>query len=136
MESDSHDPEEPPNCNSVNTTSQLEYLIPIYQIICPVMVSICAISFMGNLVILCTGFHVRKKQLNPTLMFSLSLAAADAVAAFALGTGIFVNNILEFLWKIQIEYCDCIIVLVEAFRLSAMVISALHFMVLGEYKVG
>lgn len=127
------DPEIPLRCYNVkpNTTEYMLYLVPIYRVVGPIFLILCLVSFVGNAAILFTGVFIRKKQMTPTLMFSLSLAGADAVAAFAMGTGFFVNNILILNFHLKFYYGDCIVLTVEIVRLSAMVCSALHFMVLA-----
>lgn len=121
----------PLRCYNVNNETIYQYLVPIYLVIGPVLLVLCFISFIGNSIILLTVFFIRKKHLTPTLMFSLSLAGADAVAAVCMGTGIFVNNILLLNFHISLEYSDCIVLTVEALRLSFMVCSALHFVILA-----
>ncbi|OWA52231.1 hypothetical protein BV898_16690 [Hypsibius exemplaris] len=126
------DTDPPLSCYSVhNEYTTKAYLVPIYQIIGPILVNLCALSVIGNTVILCTVFFIRKKHLTPTLMFSLSLAGADAVAAMSMGLGFFVNNILLLNFDINIAYRDCIVLVVESFRLATMVCSALHFLMLA-----
>ncbi|XP_055340420.1 5-hydroxytryptamine receptor 1F-like [Paramacrobiotus metropolitanus] len=122
----------PLRCDTVESDERaIRYLSSIYLIMGPVFLALCALAFLGNALILSTVFFIRKKQLTPTLMFSLSLAAADAVAAAAMGVGILVNNILFWNIHVDMEYRACIQFVVEALRLSGMVCSALHFMALA-----
>ncbi|GAV02495.1 hypothetical protein RvY_13054 [Ramazzottius varieornatus] len=127
----SWDSSEPVYCYNVNDNNIRQYLVPIYQVLGPVLLLLCFVSVVGNSIILSTVFFMRRKHLTPTLMFSLSLAGADAVAAVAMGLGFFVNNILLYNFDINVQYRDCIVLIVEAFRLGAMVCSALHFMLLA-----
>ena len=125
------DPNEPVYCYNVNEFNIRQYLVPIYQVLGPVLLLLCSISVFGNSIILSTVFFMRRKHLTPTLMFSLSLAGADVCASLAMGLGFFVNNILLYNFDINVQYRDCIVLIVEAFRLGAMVCSALHFMLLA-----
>ena len=125
------DPSVPVYCYTANEYNTKFYLVPIYQIISPILLTLCALSVIGNTLILLTVFYMRKKHLTPTLMFSLSLAGADAVAAMSMGLGFLVNNILLIFFDINVAYKDCIVLVLEAFRLAAMVGSALHFVVLA-----
>ncbi|OWA49953.1 hypothetical protein BV898_14486 [Hypsibius exemplaris] len=101
------------------------------EIIGPILVNLCALSVIGNTVILCTVFFIRKKHLTPTLMFSRS---GRRWRPCRWDWDFSSNNILLLNFDINIAYRDCIVLVVESFRLATMVCSALHFLMLADVE--
>ena len=62
-------------------------VIDIYQAWAPVMIFFCALTFVFNVFIVVAARWMRR-PLTSTMFFSLSLAAADAVASLTVGLGL------------------------------------------------
>lgn len=79
-------------CNQamdVNQTgeSSMKNVTEIYQIWAPVLIFFCALTFFVNVFIVVAARWMRR-PLTPTMYFSLSLAAADAIASLTVGLGL------------------------------------------------
>ncbi|XP_044733580.1 myrosinase 1-like [Chrysoperla carnea] len=76
-----------------------------------------------------------RRPVSPTLQISLSLAAADGVASFLLGFGLFLNSLLPQI--IDIQGLDCYQLTLETFRVSSVICSVLHLLALtGNHYLG
>lgn len=71
--------------NSTQTVTEL------YQIWTPVLIFFCALTFLVNVFIVVASRWMRR-PLTPTMYFSLSLAAADAIASLTVGLGLVVHR--------------------------------------------
>lgn len=63
----------------------------IYQAWVPVILFFCALTFLFNVFIVVAAYWMRR-PLTPTMLFSLSLAAADAIASLNVGLGLILNR--------------------------------------------
>ena len=115
----------PLTCDTVNNVTSGAYLQSIYYAVAPLFIALLSISTLWDLIILFTVFCIRKKHLTPTLIFTLSLCGADAVAA----TAIIISSVMSF--QFHITHAQCIVMVVEVFRLGSMVSSVLHFVALA-----
>lgn len=66
-------------------------IIYIYQAWVPVILFFCALTFLFNVFIVIAARWMRR-PLTPTMFFSLSLAAADAIASLNVGLGLVLNT--------------------------------------------
>lgn len=93
------------NYNNTNRTFdpsiEIDPLLFLY--FTPIMIFISIISLIVNFKILCSMYWIRR-PVSPTLQISLSLAAADGVASFLLGFGLFLNSLLPQVIEIQGKY--------------------------------
>ena len=83
-----HDEEEE---QLVPTSSSAMNVTEIYQTWTPVLIFFCALTFFVNVFIVVAAKWMRR-PLTPTMYFSLSLAAADAVASLTVGLGLVLNR--------------------------------------------
>lgn len=71
--------------------SSIQNITEIYQTWTPVLIFFCALTFFVNVFIVIAARWMRR-PLTPTMYFSLSLAAADAVASLTVGLGLVFNR--------------------------------------------
>jgi hypothetical protein len=71
--------------------SSTQNITEIYQTWTPVLIFFCALTFLVNVFIVIAARWMRR-PLTPTMYFSLSLAAADAVASLTVGLGLVFNR--------------------------------------------
>jgi hypothetical protein len=71
--------------------SSTKNITEIYQTWTPVLIFFCALTFFVNVFIVIAARWMRR-PLTPTMYFSLSLAAADAVASLTVGLGLVFNR--------------------------------------------
>ena len=71
--------------------SSAKNITDIYQTWTPVLIFFCALTFFVNVFIVIAARWMRR-PLTPTMYFSLSLAAADAVASLTVGLGLVFNR--------------------------------------------
>lgn len=86
----------------------------LYASIVPVMLFFCVLAVLVNLLIVISARWCRK-PMSPTLYFSISLALADAYAAFILATGLVINSLLPYVFSFY-GVPICLSLVVEAFR--------------------
>ncbi|XP_054720435.1 melanocortin receptor 5-like [Uloborus diversus] len=103
----------------------------LYRIVVPILLTACFLSFVFNLVIVCSVRWIRRR-LSPTIYLSLSLAMADAFASLIIGIGLVINSLLPIVYGYSIRPMTlCFILFLEAFRLGGLVISVLHLLALA-----
>ncbi|XP_054165189.1 5-hydroxytryptamine receptor 1A-alpha-like [Oppia nitens] len=73
---------------------------------------------------------MRCRNQSPIFRLSLNLAATDAVNSLIVGTGLFVNSYLPRVFNVSISN-NCTILVLEIFRLSSLVASALHLLAMA-----
>ncbi|XP_076352092.1 melanocyte-stimulating hormone receptor-like [Tachypleus tridentatus] len=100
----------------------------LYEIVVPLMLTMCFVSMFFNLVIVVSVKWVRR-SVSPTLCFNLSLAAADAYASLILGLGLVINSLLPEVYNIRL-HTRCIALTLEAFRLGGLSVSVYHLLAL------
>ena len=66
-------------------------ILYIYQAWVPVILFFCALTFLFNVFIVVAARWMRR-PLTPTMFFSLSLAASDAIASLNVGLGLVLNT--------------------------------------------
>ena len=66
-------------------------VIKFYEIGVPVMLVVCSLTFIVNIIIVVSSKWMRR-PLTPTMLFSVSLAGADAVASLIVGLGLVLNR--------------------------------------------
>ncbi|XP_064457107.1 adrenocorticotropic hormone receptor-like [Ornithodoros turicata] len=102
----------------------------VYALAVPALLLGCFLSFIFNAGVLLSVRWLRR-VLSPTLCFSLSLTFADAYSSLLLGTGLFVNSYLPSHGVSLGPKEDCFRLGLEAFRLSGLLVSALHLLALA-----
>lgn len=73
--------------NQTVADSPMKNVTEIYQTWAPVLIFFCALTFFVNVFIVVAARWMRR-PLTPTMYFSLSLAAADAIASLTVGLGL------------------------------------------------
>lgn len=66
-------------------------MVDIYEVWVPLILFFCALTFLSNIFIVVAARWMRR-PLTPTMFFSLSLAAADAMASLNVGLGLILNR--------------------------------------------
>lgn len=118
----------------------LEAVKNLYKIFVPILLIGCLLSLLLNTILVVVGTWNQAKQSqtnrsrSPILLLSLNLAATDGIASFLMGIGLLVNSFLPVVFNINISICSQLIL--EIFRLSALIASALHLLALAlvHYK--
>lgn len=115
-----------------------EKLGELYQVVIPALMLICFLSFISNLLIICSARWIRRRRLTPNLMLSLSLAGADAFASLIVGLGLVFNSLLPIAFGVQIDpSAHCFVLALEPLRLGSLVSTALHLLALAaNHHVG
>lgn len=102
----------------------------VYSFAVPVLLVGCTLAFFFNATVLMSLRWLRR-PMSPTLCFSLSLTFADALSAVLLGTGLLLNSYLP-IYGISLGSKErCIVLILEVFRLSGLLASALHLLALA-----
>lgn len=73
--------------DNAHDDSSTKNIMEIYQTWTPVLIFFCALTFFVNVFIVVAARWMRR-PLTPTMYFSLSLAAADAIASLTVGLGL------------------------------------------------
>ncbi|KAK6627016.1 hypothetical protein RUM44_009493 [Polyplax serrata] len=119
-----------------NVTAQWSNIQNITYIIVPLLcVLLCTMATIINARILLCVKWIRR-PLSPTLYISLSLALADTCSAILIGLGFIFNSLLPKGLDVDVDN-DCLFLTLEAFRLSGILISTIHLLVLaGNHYFG
>ncbi|CAL8107367.1 unnamed protein product [Orchesella dallaii] len=117
--------------DGINSTSDSTSTVRgnIYATIIPVMLFFCVLAVLVNLIIVISARWCRK-PMSPTLYFSISLALADAYAAFILATGLVINSLLPYVVKYN-GVPMCLSLVVEAFRQGGVLVTVSHLLALA-----
>lgn len=119
--------------NGTNST-EIENYEPswIYTKGVPIITVFCIISMTVNVRVLISVRWI-KGPLSTTLFISLSLAAADAFASALFFIGFVLNSYSSAVWNFQ--FPDCFTLVLEAFRLGAIVTTVMHltFLAINHY---
>ncbi|XP_067004292.2 glucose-dependent insulinotropic receptor [Anabrus simplex] len=84
--------------------------------------------------ILSSVYWIRRK-LSRTLLISLSLAGADVFSSVTLGLGLVINSLMDTALEIKVN--DCMALVLEASRLSAVITTVVHLLALaGNHYLG
>ncbi|KAG8188083.1 hypothetical protein JTE90_014321 [Oedothorax gibbosus] len=111
--------------------NKMEELVNLYKIVVPVLLTACFLSFVFNLIMVCSVRSLRRK-LSPTICLSLSLAMANAYASLVVGLGLIINSLLPIVFNYKIgPFGFCFVLALEAFRLGGLVVSVLHLLALA-----
>lgn len=113
-------------------------IVELYRIVVPVLLVVCFLSFLSNLLIVCSARWICRRRLSPNLMLSLSLAGADAFASLIVGLGLVLNSLLPIALGIELgPGSQCLVLALEALRLGSLVSTALHLLALAaNHHVG
>lgn len=99
----------------------------LYRVIVPVMLTLCIITIIGNCYILLATRFIRR-TITPTLLFSISLAAADGYVSTAIALGLIVNSLLPSVFGKPVDQLICMVLVLECARVGAMITSVLHLL--------
>lgn len=111
--------------------SSIQNITEIYQTWTPVLIFFCALTFFVNVFIVIAARWMRR-PLTPTMYFSLSLAAADAVASLTVGLGLVFNSLLPKVYNVDIpDWGPCSMLAMEAIRLAAVIVTVFHLLALA-----
>ncbi|XP_057376999.1 5-hydroxytryptamine receptor 1B-like [Daphnia carinata] len=111
--------------------SSIQNITEIYQTWTPVLIFFCALTFFVNVFIVIAARWMRR-PLTPTMYFSLSLAAADAVASLTVGLGLVFNSLLPKVYNVHIpDWGPCSMLVLEAIRMAAVIVTVLHLLALA-----
>lgn len=127
-----------------NTTARMssdpspEEIAKLYRIVIPLLLAVCLLSFLFNLLIVCSAKWIRRRSFSPNLILSLSLAGADAFASLIVSLGLVLNSLLPMAFGIHLgSKSYCFVLALEAFRLGSLVSTALHLLALAaNHHVG
>ena len=90
------------------------------------------IAIISNTLILISTGWLRRTNLTPNLCLCISLAGSDAWTALLMFFGLVLNSYIRVIYKLgDSPNYQCYVLLLEMFRISAMLISALHLFLLG-----
>jgi hypothetical protein len=119
--------------NQTQDSTAQEYQKSLYRYLCPVLIMGCLISVVLNAILVVIG-NTKTINKSPILVLSLNLATTDCLASLFVGTGLVTNSYLPVVFKIYLG--QCINLVVEIFRLSALIASAMHLLSLAlvHYK--
>ncbi|GMT21340.1 hypothetical protein PFISCL1PPCAC_12637, partial [Pristionchus fissidentatus] len=109
--------------------SVFEHLKIIYALLLPPMIIILLIAVIGNGVIVVSA-HKLTSPVSPYLRLCVSLAAADAWAAFLMMTGLIVNSLMPVMLGVK-KQTMCFDAVLEIFRISGMLTSDMHLFALA-----
>ncbi len=102
----------------------------IYATVIPLMLLLCAITFIANLCILIAMRFIRT-VFSPILILTGSLAAADSWAAFIVAFGLLVNSYIPYTLVVSFPGFQCISLTVELLRLGGIMSTILHLLALS-----
>ncbi|XP_067004178.2 glucose-dependent insulinotropic receptor-like [Anabrus simplex] len=124
--------------NTTNELTSLDEQIKIrnllYKYIVPFLTLFCITSILINVWILSSVYWIQRK-LSRTLLISLSLAGADVFASLTVGLGLVINSLMGTALEFRIN--DCFALVLEAFRLSAIITTVVHLLALaGNHYLG
>ena len=116
----------------------IDKLAELYRVVIPALMLVCFLSFIANILIICSARWIRRRRLTPNLMLSLSLAGADAFASLIVGVGLVFNSLLPIALRVQLDpSVRCLVLALEALRLGSLVSTALHLLALAaNHHVG
>ncbi|OTF72406.1 hypothetical protein BLA29_010254 [Euroglyphus maynei] len=125
----------------IKSSDSFESVIYLYKVFVPILLAGCLLSLILNTVLVIIGTIIQSKlsRLNrsrsPILLLSLNLAATDSIASFLMGFGLLINSFLPVVLDINLTNL-CFKLILEIFRLSALIASALHLLALAlvHYK--
>ena len=89
----------------------------------------CLIGLIMNSILLIVG-NLRCRNKSPIFRLSLNLATTDAINSLIVGVGLFINSFLPKVFGVVISN-TCSLLVLEIFRLSSLVASALHLLALA-----
>ncbi|GMR45470.1 hypothetical protein PMAYCL1PPCAC_15665, partial [Pristionchus mayeri] len=107
----------------------LDHLKIIYAFLLPPMIIILLIAVLGNGIIVVSA-HKLTSPVSPYLRLCVSLAAADAWAAFLMMTGLIVNSLMPVMLGVK-KQTMCFDAVLEIFRISGMLTSDMHLFALA-----
>ncbi|KAH9414451.1 hypothetical protein DERP_015260, partial [Dermatophagoides pteronyssinus] len=118
-----------------------ESVIYLYKVFVPILLAGCLLSLILNTLLVIIGTIIQSKlsrsnrSRSPILLLSLNLAATDSIASFLMGFGLLINSYLPVVLNINLTNV-CFNLILEIFRLSALIASALHLLALAlvHYK--
>lgn len=112
----------------------LESQVHLYKVFVPILLIGCLISLLLNAVLVAVGTQNRSlRSRSPILLLSLNLAATDGMASFLFGTGLMLNSFLPIVLDINMNsnHTSCLKMMLEILRLSALIASAFHLLLLA-----
>ncbi|GMS91664.1 hypothetical protein PENTCL1PPCAC_13839, partial [Pristionchus entomophagus] len=107
----------------------LDHLKIIYAFLLPPMIIVLLIAVIGNGTIVISA-HKLTSPVSPYLRLCVSLAAADAWAAFLMMIGLIVNSLMPVMLGIK-KQTMCFDAVLEIFRISGMLTSDMHLFALA-----
>jgi hypothetical protein len=103
----------------------------LYLYSIPPMLLFCLATVVVNAVVVASTRWIRR-PLSPTLLFSVSLALADAYASLVVGIGLLMNSLLPVGLGIPPgPNDDCYALTLEAFRLGGIIVTVAHLTALA-----
>lgn len=107
----------------------------LYKHFIPILLFGCVISIVLNALLVIIG-HTKTVNRSPILILSLNLATTDCLASIFIATGLLVNSYLPVVLKVDMGRSQCRALILEIFRLSAIISSAMHLLSLAlvHYK--
>jgi len=116
-------------------TDGIESRKTLYKYFVPILLVGCAVSIVLNSLLVIIG-NTKTVNKSPILVLSLNLATTDCLASIFMGTGLFVNSYLPVVFEIDMGSAVCTTLVIEIFRLSALIASAMHLLSLAlvHYK--
>ncbi|KAH7646728.1 hypothetical protein HUG17_2266 [Dermatophagoides farinae] len=123
------------------SSDSLESVVYLYKVFVPILLAGCLLSLILNTVLVIIGTIIQSRlsrsnrSRSPILLLSLNLAATDSIASFLMGFGLLINSFLPVVLGINLTNL-CFKLILEIFRLSALIASALHLLALAlvHYK--
>ncbi|XP_054168118.1 D(2) dopamine receptor-like [Oppia nitens] len=116
-------------------TDGIESQKTYYKYFVPILIIGCVVSVVLNAVLVIVG-HTKTVNKSPILVLSLNLATTDSLASIFIATGLVVNSYLPVVFEIDMGASKCSLLIIEIFRLSSLISSAMHLLSLAlvHYK--
>lgn len=125
----------PFNISQEVTAETLSLQKALYKHFIPILIVGCVVSVLLNSVLVIVG-HTKTVNKSPILVLSLNLATTDCLASIFIATGLLVNSYLPVVLDVDMGSSQCALLIIEIFRLSAIISSAMHLLSLAlvHYK--
>jgi len=107
----------------------------LYKYFIPILIVGCVVSVVLNALLVIIG-NTKTINRSPILVLSLNLATTDCFASIFIAIGLVVNSYLPIVFEIDMKGAKCSLLVIEIFRLSALIASAMHLLSLAlvHYK--
>lgn len=107
----------------------------LYKYFIPILFVGCLISVLLNALLVIIG-NTKTISKSPILVLSLNLATTDCMASLFVGIGLLFNSYLPIVFDIDLGKAQCALLVIEIFRLSSLIASAMHLLSLAlvHYK--